>query len=263
MKEDLFCANILGTLWYIIAISAHWIKNFAIRKYRPIVRFVCDRWILIFLFLAVVVILYIDILPIIDSKYDLFHLRNCVILNNPNGISMNEWLRFVGTIGAVGLGLFVYRQQRQLLLTQIVSRLSAELEEIYRHLGANIVVLNMIESSKGIPSLVHIRKLEISKYSSLSSEDVLKNLDKYTNKIIFPLTVCVRNYNMHVQTIVKYLHSGSPNEDTFNEYKDQMIQVSNDLCDDIKKCLDNMMVRYHLDEKRESKTKKIIYDKKW
>lgn len=259
MKLELLLANIFGLLWYIIVID----KGIAIRNYRRIKRFVGDYWIPTAFVLIVVVILYIDILPIIDLKYDFFQLRNSVILNKPNIIPRYEWLRFVGTIGAVGLGLFVYRQQRQLLLTQIVSRLSGELTEIHRHLGANIVVLNMIDSSKGIPSLVHIRKLEISKYSSLSSEDVLKNLNKHYNKIIFPMTVCVRNYNMHVQIIVKYLQSESLNEVTFNKYKSQLIQVSNELRENIKECLDNMVVIYHLDEELKSNTKSIIYDRKW
>lgn len=174
----------------------------------------------------------------------------------------SDVIRLAGSIGAVVLGLWVYRFQRRLLLTQIVDRVSGELVEIYRHLGANLVVLNQLDSLNGIPSLLHIRKLEITKYSSLSDNDVLKNLNQYHNQIIFPMTVRIRNYNINVQQIVDYLQSHWPNEKIFNEYRQGIIEVTENLQIQIKECLDCLEVEKNLKTKK-SDTKKLIYDKSW
>ncbi len=53
------------------------------------------------------------------------------VLSVDDGDILRAW----SAIGAVLLGLIVYRAQRRLLIYQIVERVSGELSEIYRHLG--------------------------------------------------------------------------------------------------------------------------------
>ena len=204
-------------------------------------RLIIDAWIPVVVFIAIV---FFSLIKIQDKNFQ------------------GDILRLVGSIGAVVLGLWVYRFQRRLLLTQIVDRVSGELAEIYRHLGANILVLRNIDSSKEIPSLLHIRKLEITKYSSLSDDDVLKNLEQNHNEIIFPMTVRIRNYNINVQEIVDYLQSHWPNENIFNEYKEGIIEVTENLQTQITECLVRLKVKKNFETKK-SDTKRIIYDRKW
>lgn len=231
-------------LWFIICeciglviVMIDWVYTYSIKWQRRIL----DVWIPIVVLLVLGGSMFIE-------------------FEDPN--IKSDVIRLAGSIGAVVLGLWVYRFQRRLLLSQIVDRVSGELAEIHRHLGANIVVLKNIDSSNGIPSLLHIRKLEITKYSSLSDNDVLKNLNQSHNKIIFPMTVRIRNYNINVQEIVDYLQVHWPNEKIFNEYKQGIIEVTENLRTQIQECLDSLQINIILEENK-SDTKKIIYDKNW
>lgn len=181
------------------------------------------------------------------------------VLSVDDGDILRAW----SAIGAVLLGLIVYRAQRRLLIYQIVERVSGELSEIYRHLGANLEVLEKIDSSKGVPSLLHIRKLEITKYSSLSDESTLKNLDKRHNKIVFPMTVRVRNYNINVDAIVEYLKSSDKKEETFKDYMAGIVYATKDLRIKIEECLEEMDVKMALQRSNPPYTKSIIYDASW
>ncbi len=177
-------------------------------------------------------------------------------------IEDKELISFLGTISALLIGLIVYRAQNRLLINQIVNRVAGELIEIYRHLGANLEVVDMIDSTKGVPSILHIKKLGITKYSSLSDEMALRNLDKQHNRIIFPMTVRVRNYNINVETIVKYLKSSNKEQVIFNEYKNNIRLATITLQNYIKECLKEMDVNIELPNCK-SDTTTIIYDAKW
>ncbi len=156
----------------------------------------------------------------------------------------DEILSFIGTICAIVLGLQVYRIQNRILISQIVERVSGELEEIHRHLRANKRVLDKLNKEK-VPSLSHIRKFAITKYSALSDDVLLRNLDKTHNKIIFPMTVRVRNYNISVSTMEEYLKSGSCEKDIFEKYVNNMINITNKLCDNIEKCVSDLDIKFH------------------
>lgn len=156
----------------------------------------------------------------------------------------DEILSFIGTICAIVLGLQVYRMQNRILISQIVQRVSGELEEIHRHLRANKRVLEKLDIEK-VPSLSHIRKFAITKYSALSDDVLLRNLDKTHNKIIFPMTVRVRNYNISVSTMEEYLKSGSCEKDIFVKYVSNMKNITDKLCENIEKCVKDLDIQFH------------------
>lgn len=178
-------------------------------------------------------------------------------------IGDKELISFLGTISALLIGLIVYRAQNRLLISQIANRVAGELIEIYRHLGANLEVLDKIEPTKGVPSILHIKKLGITKYSSLSDEMALRNLDKQHNQLIFPMTVRVRNYNINVDTIVEYLKSPDKKQETFSEYKNNIYLATKTLQKHIKECLEKMDVNIELPYSQCCDTTMIIYDAQW
>lgn len=178
------------------------------------------------------------------------------------GIENGEWLRFMGTISAVLLGLVVYRAQKRVLSIQIVKRVSSELEEIYRHLGENINVINSIDLSKGVPSQLHIRKLEIAQYSLLSDEETLRNLDKDDNKLIFQMMVKVRNYNINVEIVNEYVKSEKHKLEIFQNHKKGLLDVTKSLQEEIKECSIAMELNIDLSNV-ETRDRDIIYEKEW
>lgn len=178
------------------------------------------------------------------------------------GIGNGEWLRFMGTISAVLLGLVVYRAQKRVLSIQIVKRVSSELEEIYRHLGENINVINSIDLSKGVPSQLHIRKLEIAQYSLLSDEETLRNLDKDDNKLIFQMMVKVRNYNINVEIVNEYVKSEKHKLEIFQNHKKGLLDVTKSLQEEIKECSSAMELNIELSNV-ETRDRDIIYEKEW
>lgn len=167
-----------------------------------------------------------------------------------------------GTISAVLLGLIVYRAQKRVMLYQIVNRISGELSEIYRHLGENMNVIESINLNKGIPSQLHIRKLAITKYSSLSDEETLRNLDKKHNKFVFPMTVMVRNYNINVEVINEYLQSSSLKKSILKKHLQGILKVTESLRVQIENCFKTMVIEEELPI-REKKLKWILYERSW
>ncbi len=173
----------------------------------------------------------------------------------------NFW-GIAGTISAVLLGLIVYRAQKRVMLYQIVNRISGELSEIYRHLGENMNVIECIDLTKGVPSQLHIRKLAITKYSSLSDEETLRNLDKKHNKFVFPMTVMVRNYNINVEIINEFLQSPNLTEPILREHLQGILEVTESLRGSIERCFEAMAIGEKLPV-REKKHKWILYERSW
>ena len=182
----------------------------------------------------------------------------CKKVLNVNGETV---FAFWSTASALMLGLIVNRAQKRLLISQIVNRVSGELLEIYRHLGANLEVLDKIDTEVGVPSLLHIKKLEITKYSSLSDGETLRNIDNKHNQIIFPMTVRVRNYNLNVDILVEHLKSPGRNKAVFNEHLEGIRETTVGLQSKIEECLNKLGVRHKLPD-CSAGTTGIIYDKK-
>ena len=67
-----------------------------------------------------------------------------------------ELATLLGNIIAIIIGLFIYKAQRRILPWDIIERLNCEFKEITRHLERNFDVLVAIDTTKGIPSIMHI-----------------------------------------------------------------------------------------------------------
>mgnify|MGYP003312556384 CR=1 FL=1 len=119
----------------------------------------------------------------------------------------DKLITLFGNIIAIVIGLFIYKAQRRILPWDIIERLDCEFKEMTRHLERNFDVLESIDTTQGIPSVIHIKKLKIDDHTTLYDNDILKNLPISLAQKIYPMTIRVRNYNITIDCIENIITS--------------------------------------------------------
>lgn len=168
-----------------------------------------------------------------------------------------EFFGLCGSIIAIIIGLFVYKAQRRILSWDIRNRLICEYQEIYRHLGKNLEVLESINIDEGVPSILHIKKLKIDDHTTLTDGEIMKHISKEYTAIVYPMTICTRNYNITVECLEKAIDF--KNKELFQQYLEEMKGATNRLQSLIAE--DSLKFGCDLNH-TDKKTRKIIYDKK-
>lgn len=170
-------------------------------------------------------------------------------------------LKLLGSLLTIMVGLFVYKAQKRVLNWDIRNRLICEFDEIYRHLQRNSEVLDAIKnitSAKKV-SVMHIEKLKIVINQTFTDEELLKNMSKKYTRIVFPLSVKMRNYNISVDCLEEALKGN--NKKSFGYYLDEMIEITASLQKWIHDESKENLV-YKVKCKPESR-RKLIYDGRW
>lgn len=84
------------------------------------------------------------------------------------------------------------------------SYLLKELDDIHRHLGANLKVMGYIEEDGQVPAPMHINKLKIPESSAIFSIETLKLADfKYSSRL-YDLRLKLRNLNLEIDDILVF-----------------------------------------------------------
>lgn len=182
-----------------------------------------------------------------------------IILCNMECEYGKEIINFLGSIITITIGLFVYKIQKRTLPTIILERLCCEFKEINRHLGRNLEVLNSIKINNGIPSLMHIKKLKIDDHTTLTDNDTLKNINASCTKVIYPMTIRIRNYNITVEHLEKIIEE--QNKNMIETYIEELKKITQKLQKTISQTIQKLE-NYDMDIEEDSKTPNIIYDKK-
>ena len=146
-------------------------------------------------------------------------------------IKNNELTKLLGSIIAIVIGLFIYRAQRRILPWDVLKRLNCEFKEITRHLERNFEVLESIQTTKGIPSLIHIKKLKIDDHTTLTDSDILKNIPSSLTSKIYPMTIRIRNYNITFQCLERAIKF--KNATLFDKYLQEIKIITKVLQKDI------------------------------
>lgn len=82
--------------------------------------------------------------------------------------------------------------------------LVCELEDIVRHLGANITVLEAIAKDGKIPAPMHINKLKIPETSAIFSIETLKLADFRYSSRLYDLRLKLRNLNIEIDDLLAF-----------------------------------------------------------
>lgn len=173
-----------------------------------------------------------------------------------------DYLELLGSVLAIMVGLFVYKAQKRVLNWDIRNRLICEFDEIYRHLQRNLEVLSAINDAINTEqkvSVMHIEKLKIVINQTFTDEELLKNMSKRYTRIVFPLSVKMRNYNISVDCLEEALKGN--NKKSFGYYLDEMIEITESLQKWIHDESEEILV-YKVKCKSESQ-RRLIYDGRW
>ena len=173
-----------------------------------------------------------------------------------------DYLELLGSVLAIMVGLFVYKAQKRVLNWDIRNRLICEFDEIYRHLQRNLEVLSAINDAINTEqkvSVMHIEKLKIVINQTFTDEELLKNMSKRYTRIVFPLSVKMRNYNISVDCLEEALKGN--NKKSFGYYLDEMIEITESLQKWIHDESEEILV-YKVKCKPESQ-RRLIYDGRW
>lgn len=184
-----------------------------------------------------------------------------ILINRFICVRQDDLLKLLGSVLTIMVGLFVYKAQKRVLNWDIRNRLICEFDEIYRHLQRNSEVLDAIKnitSAKKV-SVMHIEKLKIVINQTFTDEELLKNMSKKYTRIVFPLSVKMRNYNISVDCLEEALKGN--NKKSFGYYLDEMIEITASLQKWIHDESKENLV-YKVKCKPESR-RKLIYDGRW
>ena len=188
-------------------------------------------------------------------------ILSCCFINSFIDEAKIDVLKLLGSVLNIMVGLFVYKAQKRVLNWDIRNRLICEFDEIYRHLQRNSEVLDAIKNitfAKKV-SVMHIEKLKIVINQTFTDEELLKNMSKRYTRIVFPLSVKMRNYNISVDCLEEALKGN--NKKSFGYYLDEMIEITASLQKWIHDESEEILV-YKVKCKPESQ-RRLIYDGRW
>lgn len=243
--------KIIMSIWFFVRRCWIWIKMLWSEFY--VQAFVLGALVLVYYFIAK----DIDVSP--EQVGTVQECLNDIqkFFNN----TQTDFLTLFGSILTIMVGLFVYKAQKRVLNWDIRNRLICEFDEIYRHLQRNSEVLDAIKNitfAKKV-SVMHIEKLKIVINQTFTDEELLKNMSKRYTRIVFPLSVKMRNYNISVDCLEEALKGN--NKKSFGYYLDEMIKITASLQKWIHDESEEILV-YKVKCKPESQ-RRLIYDGRW
>lgn len=179
-----------------------------------------------------------------------------------HGINETDFLKLLGSVLTIMVGLFVYKAQKRVLNWDIRNRLICEFDEIHRHLQRNLEVLDAIKDSMSVTkkvSVIHIEKLRIAINQTFTDDELLKNMSKKYTYMVFPLSVKMRNYNITVDHLKEAWKENK--KILFESYLDEVIVITQKLQEKIYD--DSKAKLAHKIKTEPGPTRTLIYDGKW